>query len=263
MTSYVTKFDDFNPQNLVFSKLITRKIQTATGVQTRKTVYINKSAGDRSELNVQTPCMHLPFGLSAFTGQDGQTVYHIEPAFTGKDSDPELKQFYDSLIELQERTIQEAIDNGWLDPKKYKPEAIPSLFKSNMRNTEVGQTYPARLRLKVMTNGDATLRVGTFKKKNGRIQHIGDDMNPDHLNGLLNQAKAQIIFSIGTVWFMGSDFGISMRVKQVCIEEAPQSVGTAFAFVGLPETLDIEQTREDQDAHTEDAPTEDLDEAVF
>merc|ERR1712167_268052 len=101
--SEVIKATEFNPSNISYSE--PKQLSGGRG----KTVYVHYN--ESSQYSIQTPVMPLPFGLSI---DDRQEVpkYAIDLSFRGMESNSQLQKFHDSLVELDNKLVEDGVENS-------------------------------------------------------------------------------------------------------------------------------------------------------
>ena len=121
----VIKASDFDPKNITYSE--PKQLSGGRG----KTVYVHYN--ESSQYSVQTPVMPLPFGLSV---DDRQEVpkYAIDLSFRGMEGNSQLQKFHNSLVELDEKLIEDGVENSmaWFKKKKSSNLLLHLLIKLSL-----------------------------------------------------------------------------------------------------------------------------------
>lgn len=118
-----------------------------------KLVYVNYS---NAKFVVQTPWMALPWDMSAFT-EDKYPKYSITLSFNGMDEEPELQEFHDRLVDVEQKIIDGGVENSvaWFKKKNQSREVMESIFTPIVRvsiDKETGEPdgkYAPSMRVKV------------------------------------------------------------------------------------------------------------------
>jgi len=96
---------------------------------------IVKSTKQGTPLRVQFPRMYMPFGVSGFTPEVGQTKYNIDFAIKGYDEeDSYMNKFYDSVRKLEDQIIDSAVEQSEriFGAPMTKDKLLP-MFNSNVK----------------------------------------------------------------------------------------------------------------------------------
>ena len=119
----VTKSKNFNVSNITLSEV---RVNNYGG----KSAYINYN-GDKKPLILQTPKMKMPYAMSVFRPENASdeqdSKYSISLAFNKNDDN--IKQFYDKMVEMDNKLISLAVKNSqkWFK-KKHKKSVIEALY---------------------------------------------------------------------------------------------------------------------------------------
>jgi hypothetical protein len=204
-----------------------------------KQAYLNYS-GDRLVMQ-SAVAMTTPFGLNC-ADKFGPPEYSVDLSFRGHDQRPELKQFMDTLSELDEFMINEGVKNSKL------------WFKADLSRDVVKAFYTPTLKYGKDKDGNVLSYPPTIKLKLRRTNDQFDTKFYD-INGtpykdipvedmLAKGSQLTAIMECGGVWFAGSKFGLTWRAKQIAVHKLPEKIGD-FAFKGLssappPEEKDMD-----------------------
>ena len=86
-------------------------------------------SGSPKNLVLQTPTMHLPFGMNCFDkGEDPK--YSAELSFSGMESDKSMSAFYDNMNAFDESLVDAGVKNSmaWFKKKKASRDVIDAMF---------------------------------------------------------------------------------------------------------------------------------------
>lgn len=211
----VLKANEIESKKITFSTPKTNKFGG-------KLVYLNY---ERGPLRVQTPKMHLPFGISKWenTPGSGSYKYLMEFSFGDMETDPKMKKFYDSVKEVEDlvKSQAELQSVAWFK-KKQSREIIEEFFKSQLKHSldnEGNNTgaYPPRIRSKLVHNEQSGFRVEVYdnvKNEEGEYERLS--LDEDNLEDVVPRgSKAVAILECTGIWFVEKSFGISWKVAQV------------------------------------------------
>jgi hypothetical protein len=172
-------------------------------------------------LRVQFPRMYMPFGVSGFTPEVGQTKYNIDFAIKGYDEeDSYMKKFYDSVRKLEDQIIDSVVEQSEVifGAPMTKEQLLP-MFNSNVK--EAPGREP-KFRVKVDTTMDDQIKSNVFDA----------DKNPlrdNATNGLYARNSGHAIVELNSVYFLNRKFGCTWKLHQLIVYE-PQNL-KGFQFV--------------------------------
>ena len=172
-------------------------------------------------LRVQFPRMYMPFGVSGFTPEVGQTKYNIDFAIKGYDEeDSYMKKFYDSVRKLEDQIIDSVVEQSEVifGAPMTKEQLLP-MFNSNVK--EAPGREP-KFRVKVDTTMDEQIKPNVFDA----------DKNPlrdNATNGLYARNSGHAIVELNSVYFLNRKFGCTWKLHQLIVYE-PQNL-KGFQFV--------------------------------
>ena len=172
-------------------------------------------------LRVQFPRMYMPFGVSGFTPEVGQTKYNIDFAIKGYDEeDSYMKKFYDSVRKLEDQIIDSVVEQSEVifGAPMTKEQLLP-MFNSNVK--EAPDREP-KFRVKVDTTMEDQIKPNVFDA----------DKNPlrdNATNGLYARNSGHAIVELNSVYFLNRKFGCTWKLHQLIVYE-PQNL-KGFQFV--------------------------------
>ena len=172
-------------------------------------------------LRVQFPRMYMPFGVSGFTPEVGQTKYNIDFAIKGYDEeDSYMKKFYDSVRKLEDQIIDSVGEQSEaiFGAPMTKEQLLP-MFNSNVK--EAPDREP-KFRVKVDTTMEDQIKPNVFDA----------DKNPlrdNATNGLYARNSGHAIVELNSVYFLNRKFGCTWKLHQLIVYE-PQNL-KGFQFV--------------------------------
>jgi len=211
---------NFNTKNITIT--VPRSLQSGA-----KQAYLNYS-GERLVMQ-SAVAMTTPFGLNC-ADKFGPPEYSVDLSFRGHDQRPEVKEFMDTLVQLDEFMINEGVRNSkaWfkadLSRDVVKAFYTPVIKYSKDKEGNV-LAYPPNIKLKLRRTND---QFDTkFYDVNGTPYK---DIPVEDL--LVKGVQVTAIMECGGVWFAGSKYGLTWRAKQIAIHKLPEKIGE-FAFKGL------------------------------
>ena len=191
-----------------------------------KASYLNYEGG---KLVLQTALsMSLPFGLSVYDkNPSGTPEYSVDLSFRGADTNPEIKAFQAKMTELDNYMIDQGVKN------------CKAWFKSDLKREVVQAFYTPIVKFAKDKEGNLQPYPPTLKAKLRKIKDdfeakfydVGGKAYKDTpIEDLLpKNAQVTCLLECGGVWFAGSKYGLTFRVKQVVIHKLPERLGD-FAF---------------------------------
>ncbi len=184
--------------------------------------YYNKkisiSDKDGKPLRFQIPRMYMPFGLSGFTPEIGQTKWNIDLSMKGwNEEDNYIKRFYEFLRNVEKHIIS-FIDENSVEIFGKKHECIESIFNSNIKED---------------FNRDPKFRVKVDTDYNNNIKpHIYDinekDITTNAKNGLYSKNSCVALVELNSVYFLNKKFGFTWKLCQMKVFEAQRLHGFQF-----------------------------------
>jgi len=204
MTSSVIKFSDLSLSDVTFSDI--RKNANNGG----KTIYLNGRGGSR--LYIQLPKMKVPFGLG-INEYDGKTSYSLPMTA----DDP---SFVDFLKKFDDMVVAKVVENSETYLGKSMNETVvrEALYTALFKPPS-DEKYAPLFKTKVLANQDGTFVPQVFTT----------DREPFDLNKLEKGQYVTAIVHIPSIWFVGTKFGVTIRLQQLRV--TPSQKLTEYAFV--------------------------------
>ena len=171
-------------------------------------------------LRVQFPRMYMPFGVSGFTPEVGQTKYNIDFAIKGYDEeDSYMKKFYDSVRKLEDQIIDSVVEQSEVifGAPMTKEQLLP-MFNSNVK--EAPGREP-KFRVKVDTDHHSMIKAAVYDA----------DKNPiktEVSNGLYARNSGHTIVELNSVYFLNRKFGCTWKLYQLVVYEPQNLKGFQF-----------------------------------
>lgn len=192
-------------------------------------VYINY--GDE-KLTVQTPLVSLPYGVGDGSfianrgagGSGAAAAAEVEPenkrydlslSFRGMDDTPKIKSFYDKMVEIEKKIMDDAFDNrlAWLrdDFNGMKP-IVTALMNPMIRvdrdkeTRKVTNKYPPTMKVKLPY--DARIDSFVFDATDMK----GEELDFKAVMTKLRGTKAVLVIQLTGLYFSGGKYGCMWKV---------------------------------------------------
>ena len=213
MASSVIKFSDLSLSDVTFSDI--RKNANNGG----KTIYLNGRG--KSKLFVQLPKMKAPFGLG-INEYDGKTSYSLPMTA----DDP---TFVDFLKKFDDMVVAKVVENSETYLGKSMNETVvrEALYTALFKPPS-DEKYAPLFKTKILANHDGTFLPQVFTT----------DREPFDLNKLEKGQYVTAIVHIPSIWFVGTKFGVTVRLQQLRV--TPSQKLTEYAFVDDDDDADDE-----------------------
>jgi len=188
------------------------------GTYTNKKIIIN--AKDKTPLRTHTPRMYMPFGISGFVPEVGQTKYNVEFSMKGWNEEGNyVKNFYDSIRALENLVILEVVQQSvdiFREAKTYGD--VQSMFNSNIK--EDPEREP-KFRVKVDTTYDSRIKPLIIDPEK-------NDIRKEVTNGLYARNTGIAKVEMNSVYFLNKKFGITWKLHQLMVFEPQRLKGFQF-----------------------------------
>ena len=218
-----------------------------------KLVYVNYNGG---RFSMQTPWMTMPWAMSCYS--DGPyPKYSAELSFKGMDETPELQEFHDRFLELEQKIVEAGVDNSvsWFKKKNASKEVIEALFNPIVKvskDKETGEPngkYPPTFKAKIpQMNKNWDVKVFNTEGKQFRIN---DAESGDHLEDVLvKYCKVRAIIQCVGLWVAAGSFMCQWKLVKAEVDVP----GNSGAHDFLPDS-DDEGDDGEQDSGSADADT--------
>jgi hypothetical protein len=206
----------FEPSSIKFAPIEKNKLGG-------KYVPLTDTNGVKNRLTIQTPTMHLPFGISGYRERpDAEpSSFSADLSFRDMDSNESLSTLFNKINELDTHLIDAAAENSvaWFGKQKSR-ELLEDTYRKLTKVDPSGKYAPV-MKFKIpMLNGKPNVQIFDTDKK-----PIGVDDVP-------KGAKVKVISDLASIWFIGSGtaWGVTFRAVQILVVSKPARLD-AFAFV--------------------------------
>lgn len=235
MNAQIVHHAQFDPSTVKFAQA---PVKTNRG---SKIVYVNFDNGQR--IRLQTPVMSAPFGISTYDeAASGTRSYSLDGSFKGYEDNAVLKSFLDKCRALDDHLAAQAAKNSkeWFG-KSISLDAVKELTRKLIKDP-MDPKYAPTIRFKVPTDSQGAPTT-EFYDETG---------SPTDINYVVKGSSFRAILECSSVWFVGRQVGITLRVLQVAVTSRPamaaQDKLSSFAFVdGDGDTVLDVVDKEDED----------------
>ena len=210
----------------------------------------------RAPLTVQTPDMHAPFGHSSY---ENNNKFSIQLAFKDMADRPELKEFYDMLMALDKKIVEDAF-SGVLPThnKKFTSiDVVEILYKPQIKASK-DDKYPANFKVNMPTGdkGEFTFPTYVLDPKTHKPELA--DLKETETKG----AVCTMIMQCVGIWVAGgSTFGCTWKATQLRVQPTVSKTDYAFKEVNgsafAVAEADLDEKAEDVPQGDEDKENED------
>jgi len=233
-------------KNLKSSAITTSKPKTLDNGA--KLVYVNYNGG---RFNVQTPWMDVPWDVSCYN-EGAYPKYSCELSFRGMEESPDLQEFHQKFIDVEQKLIDEGVTNGvsWfkLERAKCTKDVVGSKFGPIIKvskDKETGEPdgkWPSTMKLKIPYRDDKfgcklyNKEGDQFlinKNKDGEVQDNVEDI-------LVKNAKVRCIIQCVGLWIAHGTYMCQWQLDRAEVEVPDSAVSHAF----LPDSDDEDDSFE-------------------
>ena len=194
-------------------------------------VYLNY---DGRRIMFQGPQLTVPYNASDYGG-DGK--FKVQFSFKGKDTNPRVGKFHDTIEAIDNFVIDQAVKNcgKWFKKPGMTREMLKLFFKPTIRYSKdkdgnEKREYPPHMSVALKRKASPT-NDGPF------IAEIYDDNrkmieNVTPVEALNRNAEVVPILSCGGVWIVDGKFGITWTLHQAIIK-VPGEGSSSRGFLGV------------------------------
>ena len=228
MSNITTK--PVKPNAVDFSKLTYSKVNSLPSGA--KLIYLNHEG---NQLFVQTPEMTVPFDSGTYYAEnDSSGKYAIKVALDNIQGDPQMKEFHDMLQQLDEKIMNDGIENSFAWFKKKNPnEAVirelytPMVKVSVDRDTgEPNGKWAPQMQFKIVKR-DGNVLCDCYDSSKNLLVTTGDgavDLETKFKKG----SKVKMILKCNGLWIASGKFGCTWKAEQIRINTPVGISGYAF-----------------------------------
>ena len=168
------------------------------------------------------PRMYMPFGISGFTPEVGQTKYNIDFAMKGWDEDGNfVKNFYECMREVENKVIQSVSDQS--EDIFGKPMSVDELKPMFFSNIKESPDREPKFRVKVDSTIDDKVKPHVYDEEK---KPLYDEIR----NGLYSRNSGTAIVEMVSVYFLNKKFGVSWKLNSLVVYEPQRLKGFQFVL---------------------------------
>jgi hypothetical protein len=205
-----------------------------------KSIYLSLK---RSPIVLQTPEMYAPFGLTKWENDSGTTKYTLDLSFKDMDKRDTLKTFFEKMMELDDKLIDDGTTNAfeWLKKKGASREVVKHLYTKLVKfpvdktTGEVSTKYPPTFKLSL------PFKEGAFQCEVYDAERKRVDLNTIETKG----SRVTAIIQCLGVWVAAGKFGCTWKVLQMKVVP-PQNI-RGYAFKEMVNDHVEEEISDDED----------------
>lgn len=167
------------------------------------------------KLNIVTPDVYLPFGLSCFqTATNSRWTCDI--SFYKREENLNLQRLYDVAYELDEFAINLVHKNSenWFGKQK-SLEVLRENYSKLIRESKPPGKFAPVLRVHANPDPDNNFKFKIFNKQ-GKLLPCSADVR-ETSTVVPRMTKARLLLEFSSLWFSGVSFGWSCNVKQLIV----------------------------------------------
>ena len=211
-----------------------------------RSIYMNLN---RSPIVLQTPEMVVPYNVSNWNDDGkGPDKYTLDLSFKGKEGRENLNTFFEKIVALDKKLVQDGVDNSmtWLKKKYNSVDVVEALYSPLVKYAkdkttgEITDKYPPTFKLKIpSSNGSFQCEAYDNKRKPVNLKELID-------SGAFKGAKVTAIIQCQGIWVAGGKYGCSWKVLQMRVSP-PQTI-KGYAFKELEDDKVEDSDIEDDDS---------------
>ena len=180
-------------------------------------------------LIIQIPMMEAPYGLSRFpSDKGGDDKISLDLSFKGIDSNPNMRDFYDLMKNIDSKMIEEGFKNGmpWFKKKFPTQDVLDALYThvvKHYKDKETGEItdkYPPTVKLALPTR-DGKYTCEVYDASRQKVELDGMD---------LKRAQVTAIIQCTGIWIAGGKFGCKFKAIQMKVSNTASKI-SGYAFL--------------------------------
>lgn len=164
---------------------------------------------------LQSPAVYLPFGVSSFEDDKGETTQSVECSLRGYD-DPDnasMQAFYKALQAIDEAVLAAAEANATAWFGKEMPRALLQEFQRTLVKAPRDPKYAPLFKAKAVKD----FRTGEFPK----VFDAADKQTVLPLEYIVKGTSAKLCVVLPSIYLINKTFGISARLHQLLVTHRP------------------------------------------
>tara|TARA_Y100000817_G_scaffold23763_1_gene17109 strand:- start:299 stop:1045 length:747 start_codon:yes stop_codon:yes gene_type:complete len=211
-----------------------------------KIMYLNYGS-NKAPMYIQAPEMELLFDPLYFEDQNNSGKYTCKLTFKGHESNTNISNFKDKMIEFDQKLIDLAVQNSkkWFGGKSLNLETIENLYtpcvKYNYDQStgDINESYPPTFSFKVVKrNGDHLCKLFNVNRELINVDDINGNEYTDITTLLKKGSRIQTLLKCNGLWFAGGKFGCTWKGEQIKINHCESLNEYAFRDDGVDDDDD-------------------------
>lgn len=197
-----------------------------------KLIYLNH---DSSQLFVQTPEMNIPFDSGTYYAEnDNSGKFAIKVSMDNMANNPQMKEFHDMLAQLDEKIMNDGIENSfaWFKKKNPNADVIRELYTPMVKvsvDRETGEPngkWAPSMQFKIVRR-DGKVLCDCYNSDKKEIQTSGEEA-VDLETMFKKGTKVKMILKCNGLWIASGKFGCTWKAEQIRINAPTGFSGYAF-----------------------------------
>ena len=183
--------------------------------------YTNKKmslcSASKKPIRFQIPRMYMPFGISGFTPDTGNTKWNIDFSMKGHDEpDNYVHRYFNFIRDIETKVITNVMENSeCIFGKNMSEDSLRAMFNSNIKES-VGRE--PKFRVKVDTDSSDMVKPKIFDANEVDISDVVE-------KGMYARQSAVAIVEPVSVYFLNRMFGITWKTVQLKVFEPQRLKG--------------------------------------
>ena len=227
-----------------------------------KMVFVNYN-GDL--INIQTPELRLPWDVNVDYAEDANGKYNFTVSLDGYDTDKNVKELYEKLMEMDDSIREYAKTNAktFFQRKTASDELVDTnynpIVKISKTDGEPDGKYPPSIKLKVQKKDNKCLCKFYNSQKVKFDVDSNDDDSVKITDILVKDAKCKMLIRCNGIWLINGKFGCTWKVEQLRVE-VPTKKLDDYAFRDDDEEVEFVESEEEDEINSDS--DEDSDESL-
>jgi hypothetical protein len=189
-----------------------------------KTLYLNHGDGV-APLFIQTPEMTIPFDSGTYYPDNEESgKYAIQVSMDNMDTNPQMKEFHDMLMLMDEKILKDCIDNSqeWFKKKNPNHDVMKELYTPMVKiskDSETGEPtgkWAPKFNFKIVKRNNKVL-CDVYDTDKQAMNTSGEDA-VDLETMFKKGSKVKMILKCNGLWIASGKFGCTWRAEQIKID---------------------------------------------
>ena len=196
------KFSEFHVGNLEIGEYTNKSIKLVDNL-TNKPV------------KIQLPKMYMPFGISSFVPEVGETKWNIDFSMKGYNEEGnQVKLFYEFLKAVEDRVIDSVQEQSQaIFGRTMSRDVLVTMFNSNIKES---------------SDREPKFRLKYDPRTTRMFDYDDNDITNAPVDRAYSQCSGVALAEIGNVYFLNKKFGIVWKMPQMKIFEPQRLKGFQF-----------------------------------